>query len=93
MIKKVLVYTYGSQSHQSTIQTAALFAQQHEATLTGVFIRPAYIGFSAACSDYPYEQAQQFYLENEKYAETAEQEFKRVTEQLDCKSDWLEIDV
>lgn len=92
MIKKVLVYTYGSQSHENTINMAAAFASKHEADLTGIFIKPNYVGYSIMYGEYPLEFAQKFYNEQKVYAKNAKIQFEKLTKKYNCKSEWYEID-
>lgn len=92
MIKKVLVYAFGSQSHENTIRAAAMFATQYGAELKGVFVKPNYLGYSTFYGEQPINLAQRFYALQTEFAEIAKQEFTDLTKGFGCKSDWCEID-
>ncbi|MFT7527596.1 MAG: hypothetical protein ACI9LY_002754 [Arenicella sp.] len=75
MIKKVLVYTYGDQSHEAAIQAAASFAFQHDAQISGLFVRPDYVGYSGFYGEYPLNLAKTFYDLQDDYAKHAQSQF------------------
>lgn len=92
MIKKVLVYTYGKEPHTNTLKVAANFAKQHDAELTGLFVRPDVMGYSTVYGDYPLNLAQTFFDLQKEYAAEAEKQFKSIVDKVGCKAEWHEVD-
>ncbi|MGK0292468.1 MAG: nucleotide-binding universal stress UspA family protein [Porticoccaceae bacterium] len=92
MIKRVLIYTYGDQSHKAAIQAAAAFASQHDAQISGLFVRPDYVGYSGFYGEYPLNLAKTFYDLQDDYAKRTQAEFETIVSSYDCRSQWHEIE-
>ena len=88
MIRKVIVYTFGDQNQDNTIRTAARFAEQHGAELTGLFVRPDIMGYSSVYGEYPLNLAETFYDLQNDFAADAEKRFNEVVSGLDCNPEW-----
>lgn len=92
MIKKIVVYTYGKTNQANTIKAAANFALQHDAELTGLFVRPDIINYSAIYGEYPFELSQTYYNLQNEYAEAAEKSFSEIVDKVGCRAEWHVID-
>lgn len=92
MIRKILVYTYGNRSHEATIKAAARFATQHGAELTGVFVRPDFMGYATMYGDYPLNLAQSFYNLQSDLAKKSKAEFEQLTVSYDIRCQWYEME-
>ncbi|MBT8115603.1 MAG: universal stress protein [Arenicella sp.] len=88
MIKRVLVYLYGDLSHSTVIRSAAAFATQHGALLTGLFIKPDIMNYATVYGEYPLNLAQSFVDLQKSYADKAEAEFNSITGDFDCNTQW-----
>ena len=92
MISRVLVYTFGDQSHDSTIKTAAAFAAQHNAELVGLFVRPDVMGYTVTYGSYPLDLAQTFYDLQAKFSEKIKTRFKKISSVYDIDTQWHETE-
>jgi nucleotide-binding universal stress UspA family protein len=92
MIREVLVYTFGDQSHDSAIQAAAAFAADHNAKLTGLFVRPDVMGYSAAYGSYPLNLAATFYDLQTDYCKNIKAHFESIVSKFDIRSEWHQTD-
>ena len=92
MIKKVLIYTYGDSNQDNTIRAAANFANQHGASLTGLFVRPDFMSYSTIYGEYPLNLAQSYFDLQRDYAANVKVSFNKIVDQVDCPAEWHEID-
>lgn len=92
VIRKVLVYTYGDNNQDNTIRAAANFATQHGASLTCLFVRPDFMSYSTIYGEYPLNLAQSYYDLQRDYAASVKDSFDKIVDQLDCPTEWHEID-
>jgi nucleotide-binding universal stress UspA family protein len=88
MIREVLVYTFGEQLHDSAIRAAAIFAEKHNAKLTGLFVKPDVMGYSAAYATYPLGLADTFYDLQSGYCAKIKANFERIVGEFKIASEW-----
>lgn len=92
MIRKILIYTYGDQSHDNAIEAAAIFAAQHDAELTGLFVRPDMMGYATIYGSYPLNLAQSFYDQQSEFAAKLKSSFEKIVAKHDVRNQWHEIE-
>jgi len=92
MIKEVLVYTFGNQSHDSAIRAAAMFSANHKARLTGLFVKPDAVTYSVSYGDYPLSLAETLYELQAGYCEKIKASFERIVGNYDIHSEWHQTD-
>jgi len=88
----VLVYTYGDQPHEQTLSSAAKFAADNNAHLSGLFVKPDYVNYSNTYGHFLLNVAESFFEHQEKFASKAKTSFDVITKKFDCKSEWHEVD-
>lgn len=92
MIKRVLVYTYGDQSHRHSIGAAARLAANNGATLTGLFVKPDFAAYASVYGNYSLDLTQPFRDLQKEYATTAKSDFDEIVEEFDIGSQWHEVE-
>lgn len=92
MIRKVLVYTFGKQSHKAAIKVAAQFSVQHNAELIGLFVKPDIGRYSTIYGNYPLNLAYTYFETQNDYQEQAKTEFDKLTSRYDIATQWYGID-
>lgn len=92
MIRKVLVYTYGNRSHDATITAAASFAARHGAELTGLFVKPDFMGYSSVYGEYPLNLSKAFSDLQADYSKKAHKQFDKIIATYGCRSQWREVE-
>jgi len=92
MIRKILIYTYGDQSHDNAIEAAAIFAAQNDAELTGLFVRPDMMGYATVYGSYPLNLAQSFYDQQSEFAAKLKASFDKIVAKHDIRNQWHEIE-
>lgn len=92
MIRRILVYTYGDQSHENTLNAAAAYAAKNKAQLTGLFVKPDYINYSNFYGQYPLNLAKTFYDRQDSYSEDNRLVFERALKQYGCEGEWHVVD-
>jgi nucleotide-binding universal stress UspA family protein len=92
MIRKILVYTFGDQSHDHCITAAAQFAAQNQAELVGLFVKPDFANYSNVYGSFPLDLANTFYNMQNEFAEKAKDRFSSITQKLGCRTQWHVVD-
>lgn len=92
MIKRVLVYTYGDQSHANTIHAAAVIAAKYDARLTGLFVKPDFAGYSMVYGSYPLNLTKSFHDLQDDFAANVKAEFESVCSEFELQTQWHEVD-
>jgi nucleotide-binding universal stress UspA family protein len=92
MIRKILVYTYGDQSHDHSIKAAAQFASQNDAELVGLFVKPDFANYSSVYGSFPLDLANTFYNMQNEFAEKSKGRFNSITQKVGCRSQWHVVD-
>lgn len=90
MINEVLVYTFGSQSHDSVIKAAASFAAQHDADLVGLYVKPDVVGYASIYGTYPLNLVETFYDLQKEFANKAKAQFEKIVRSYNIRSQWHE---
>lgn len=92
MIKRVMVYTYGAQPHENTIEIAAKFAAAKDAQIIGLFLKPDYVNYANVYGQFPLNMTKTFYEHQEQFAEQSKECFERICQRSDCRYEWNEVD-
>jgi nucleotide-binding universal stress UspA family protein len=92
MIRKILVYTFGDQSHDQTIETAARFAAEQKAQLVGLFVRPDMMIYASVYGNYPLNLAQNFYDLQGDFAKKIKSRFDKITGAYDIQCEWHDVE-
>jgi nucleotide-binding universal stress UspA family protein len=92
MFKRILVYTYGDQSHKHTLEVAAKFAADQEAHLTGLYIKPDYANYSGVYGPYPFALIQNLYEKLDEHSQSNEKDFEKALDAFGTLGEWHSMD-
>jgi nucleotide-binding universal stress UspA family protein len=92
MIKRILVYTYGDQSHSVTIGAAARLAEKYNAKLIGLFVKPDFAGYTSVYGNFPLNLSQSFHDLQNDFAAKVKADFDQIVAKFDLRSQWHEVD-
>ena len=89
MINDIFVCVNDIDSRDNTVKTAAKFAIEHNAKLTGLYIKIDVVNQYHAYGTFSAHLMQQVIEREKEQAEQAHADFLNITEQMGCHSDWL----
>lgn len=91
MIRRIIVYTYGDQSHENAINAAAILAKKHQASLTGLFVKPDFSGYTTVYGAYPLNLTQTFFDLQAEFASKVKTCFTEIANKHELPNQWHEI--
>ncbi len=92
MIKRIMLFTYGDQSHENTIAHAVRYAKKIDAEVTGLFVKPDYLQYSTLYGEYPLNLAKTIYDRQQSYSDDNKAVFESTLKKFGCKGEWHDVE-